>query len=371
MPDSSEYYMSRALELARRAEGRTAPNPPVGALIVRNGQVVGEGFHPAAGSPHAETFALRQAGEAARGSDLYVTLEPCSHQGRTGPCAEAAIAAGIGRVFVGVQDPNPQVAGRGLALLRAAGIEVVSGVLAAECRRLIAPFARHILSGMPYTVYKTAMTLDGKTATAAGDSRWISADSSRREVHRLRNRVEAIMVGIETVLHDDPLLTTRLPEGGRDPLRVIVDSRLRMPDSAAMLHQASAAATLIATTAAAADSAARRRLETAGAELLVLPDLAGRVSLSELWKELGRRQVQTLLLEGGATLAAAALQSGLIDRMMVFVAPKLIGGTSDYGIFRGAGCARLVDAPALEDLRLQRFDDDILICGEVVRCLPD
>lgn len=370
MPQINEKYMSRALELAHMGEGRTSPNPPVGALIVRDGKVVGEGFHPKAGEPHAEIFALLQAGELTRGSDLYVTLEPCSYQGKTGPCADAVTAAGIGRVFIGVQDPNPQVAGRGIERLRAAGIEVICDVLEDECRRLITPFARHILSGMPYTIYKTAMTLDGKTATSTGDSRWISGESSRREVHRLRNRVEAIIVGVETVLHDDPLLTTRLPDDGRDPLRVVVDSRLRMPETAAMLHQQSSAGTLIATTSA-AGVGARQRLEAAGAEVLVLPDEEGRVSLPDLWRELGRRNVQTLLLEGGATLASAVLQAGLIDRMMVFVAPQLIGGSSDYGIFRGEGCSHLADALPLEDIRLECFDNDILICGEVVKCSPD
>ncbi|PLX87388.1 MAG: bifunctional diaminohydroxyphosphoribosylaminopyrimidine deaminase/5-amino-6-(5-phosphoribosylamino)uracil reductase RibD [Desulfuromonas sp.] len=362
--------MLRALDLARKGEGRTAPNPPVGAVIVRDGEVVGEGFHPKAGEPHAEVFALRQAGDSARGADLYVTLEPCSHQGKTGPCAEAVIAAGIARVFVGVQDPNPQVAGRGIERLRAAGVDVVCGVLKDDCRRLIAPFTRQILSGLPYTIYKTAMTLDGKTATATGDSRWISGESSRLEVHRLRDRVEAIMVGVDTLLQDDPLLNTRLPDGGRDPLRVVVDSHLRTPVDAQMLQQKSAAGTLIATTAA-ADSSQIDALAAAGAEVLVLPDADGRVALPELWRELGTRHVQTLLLEGGATLAGEALRQGLVDQVMVFVAPKLIAGDSLYGIFRGPGCEMLADAIRLEDVRLDTFDQDIRMCAEVVRCLPD
>lgn len=370
MSQTTEKYMLRALDLAREGEGRTAPNPPVGAVIVRNGEIVGEGYHPKAGEPHAEIFSLQKAGGLASGSDLYVTLEPCSHQGKTGPCADAVIEAGIKKVFVGVQDPNPQVAGRGIERLRAAGIAVVCGVLEDECRRLITPFARHILSGMPYTIYKTAMTLDGKTATATGDSKWISGESSRLEVHRLRDKVEAIMVGVETVLQDDPLLNTRLPEGGRDPLRVVVDSQLRMPETAAILSQKSSAKTLIATTTA-ADEALRQMLEKAGAEIILLSEEEGRVSLSELWLELGRRDVQTLLLEGGATLAASALRQGLIDRMMVFVAPKMIGGNSEYGIFRGEGCQQLADALKLDDIRLEQYDNDLLICGEVVKCSQD
>lgn len=370
MSDQAVRYMTHAIELARQGVGRTAPNPPVGAVIVRAGAVVGKGYHLKAGEPHAEIFALRQAGEQALGGDLYVTLEPCSHHGKTGPCADAVIAAGIKRVFVGVEDPNPLVAGRGIERLRTAGIDVTCGVLEKECRRLIAPFARHVLTGMPYTVYKTAMTLDGKTATARGDSKWISCEKSREEVHRLRDRVEAIMVGVETVLYDDPLLNTRIAEGGRDPLRVVVDSQLRMPVDAAMLRQESSSGTLIATTLAAGEGS-RRKLEAAGAEVMVLPDVDGRVSLPDLWKELGRRNVQTLLLEGGATLAGAALRNGLIDRMMVFVAPKMIGGSSEYGIFRGEGCSLLCDAVQLDDLEMTCFENDILISGDVVKCSLD
>lgn len=360
-------YMQRALELARQGEGRTSPNPPVGALIVRDDRVVGEGFHPKAGEPHAEIFALRQAGALARGGDVYVTLEPCSHHGRTGPCADALIRAKVARVFVGVQDPNPRVAGRGIEKLRQAGIEVTVGIEAEECRRLIAPFYRLLSSGMPYTIYKSAMTLDGKTATAEGDSKWISGEQSRLLVHRLRNRVEAIMVGIETVLADDPLLNTRLPDGGgRDPLRVVVDSRLRMPTDAAMLQQESDSWTLVATTVD--DPEKVRRLQHAGAEVVTFPAVDGKVSLPHLWHELGKREVQRLLLEGGATLAGAALCAGLLDQIQVFIAPKLIGGSASYGIFSGEGCRILADAVALSDLRFQQVGEDVLITGEVDRC---
>lgn len=364
---SHQQYMLQALELARRGEGRTAPNPPVGAVIVRAGEVVGEGFHPQAGEPHAEVFALRQAGELTCGADVYVTLEPCSHQGRTGPCADALIAAGAKRVFVGVQDPNPQVAGRGITKLQQAGIEVEVGVEAEQCRLLIAPFTRHVLSGLPYTIYKTAMTLDGKTATASGDSKWISGELSRLRVHQLRDRVEAIMVGIGTVLVDNPLLNTRLSDGdGRDPLRVVVDSQLRMPTDAQMLLQQSNAATLIATTIN--DLARISALQQAGAEVLVCPAVDGRVCLKTLWLELGKRNVQRLLLEGGTILAGSALKSDLIDQLMIFVAPKLIGGASDYGIFAGEGCQKLANAVPIAKLHYEQVGEDILITGEVERC---
>lgn len=365
---SHQHYMQQALELARRAVGRTAPNPPVGAVIVRCGTVVGEGYHPKAGEAHAEVLALQQAAERARGADVYVTLEPCSHQGRTGPCADALVAAGVKRVFIGLQDPNPQVAGRGVEKLRQAGIEVMLGVAQEQCRRLIAPFARVITSGLPYTIYKAAMTLDGKTATASGDSQWISGPESRLRVQQLRDRVEAIMVGVGTVLADDPLLNTRLPDGaGRDPLRVVVDSHLRMPVAARMLQQESSAGTLIATTVT--DGKKVAALRQAGAEVLVCPAVERQVSLPFLWQELGKRAVQRLLLEGGARLAGSALKVGLIDQMMIFVAPKLIGGTADFGIFAGEGCQKLANAVPLVDLRYESVGDDILMTGEVERCL--
>ncbi len=365
-----QHFMQMAIDLALQGQGRTAPNPPVGAVVVQQSLVVGEGFHPKAGEPHAEIFALRTAGEAAAGADIYVTLEPCSHQGRTGPCADALIRAAVGHVYIGVQDPNPQVAGRGIEKLRQAGIGVTLGILEQACQRLIAPFAHHVLTGMPYTIYKTAMTLDGKTATAAGDSRWISGAASRLRVHQLRDRVEAIMVGIGTVLSDNPRLNTRLPDsGGRDPLRVVVDSQLQMPVDCALLQQKSTAETLIATTLNNPDKSAA--LRQAGAEVLQLPVVDGQASLTALWQELGRRNVQRLLLEGGATLAGAALRAGLIDQLMVFIAPKLIGGTAEFGIFAGKGCQQLADAVRLTDMRYEQVEEDILMTGDVVQCLPD
>jgi diaminohydroxyphosphoribosylaminopyrimidine deaminase / 5-amino-6-(5-phosphoribosylamino)uracil reductase len=368
MPLGDEY-MDRALLLARKGEGRTRPNPAVGAVIVADGQVVGEGYHPEAGQPHAEIFALHKAGDLARGADLYVTLEPCSHHGRTGPCADAVIAAGIARVFVGTGDPNPQVYGRGIARLRTAGIEVQVGLRSAESRRLIAPFAKHVTTGLPLVTLKSAVTLDGKTATAGGDSRWISGSASRLHVHRLRDRVDAILVGIGTVLHDDPQLTTRLPEGGRNPLRVVVDSRLRIPDNAKLLCDAASVITLIVTTSRACVEKIEQ-LRRQGAEVLVLDGPDDRVDLPELLHRLGLRGIQHLLLEGGSGLNNAMLQLKLIDRVMVFVAPKIVGGNDGIGIFAGTGVDVLADALALTEVRSTRFEDDILIEGEVVRCSP-
>lgn len=358
-------WMELAVFQARSGEGRTAPNPPVGAVIVRDGQVVGQGFHPCAGEPHAEVFALRQAGILAQGATIYVTLEPCSHFGKTPPCADALISAGIHTVYVGISDPNPQVAGRGIERLRAAGIEVHVGLCENECRQLIAAFKKHIETGLPYTVYKSAMTLDGNTATVNGDSRWVSCSESRQRVHQLRNRVDAIMVGIDTVCHDDPLLNTRLDgETGQDPVRVIVDSHLRMPVNSRMLHQQSKAVTLVATINEDKDKILA--LEDAGAEVLILPATQGKVSLPALWRELGERQIQKLLLEGGATLAGSALNAGLIDQIMVFIAPKLLGGITQHGILNGDSCRLMAEATRIANHHFEQVGDDLLITGDIV-----
>jgi diaminohydroxyphosphoribosylaminopyrimidine deaminase/5-amino-6-(5-phosphoribosylamino)uracil reductase len=367
---SNERIMSRALELARRGEGRTRPNPPVGAVIVHDGQVIGEGFHRRAGQPHAEILALQQAGERAAGADLYVTLEPCCHYGRTGPCAEAVVAAGISRVFIGTLDPNPLVGGKGVARLQAVGIQVETGILERECRRLIAPFAKHVTTGLPLVILKSAVTLDGKTATSTGQSQWISNPSSREYVHRVRDRIDAVMVGIGTVIKDNPRLTTRLPGGGRDADRVVVDARLELPEDAALLTAASPAAAIIATTRLAPTSKIAR-LKARGVQVLQLDEIDGRVNLCALMRELGGRGIQSILLEGGAGLNASALEAGIIDRLMIFMAPMIFGGSDGKGIFSGQGVKSLEEGHRVSDIRVTSFDDDILIEGEVQRCLPD
>lgn len=364
-----ERYIRRALELACRALGRTAPNPAVGAVIVRDGVIVGEGFHPVAGEPHAEIFALRQAGIAAQGATLYVTLEPCCHSGRTGPCSTAVIAAGIVRVVAGCRDPNPKVAGGGFAQLEAAGIEVESGILGAECRRLIAPFAKHIRTGLPYVTLKAGMTIDGAVATASGESQWITGAESRFAVHQLRDTHDAIMVGIGTVLADNPRLTTRLPQGGgKNPLRIIVDSTLRTPTPAALL--AEAGQTLILTTAA-ASTANVERLQAANVEILRVAGTAGVVDLSAAMRQLGERGIQSILLEGGGRLHHGALHAGIVDRLCIFIAPLLLGG-SGLPLFCGHGVSNLKDAFRLRQLHVERYGDDLLLDGELESsCLPD
>jgi len=359
--------MKRAIALARRGMGKTSPNPAVGCVIVRDGVVMGEGWHRKAGTPHAEVHALRRAGIAARGADVYVTLEPCSHHGKTPPCAEALIGAGVRRVFAAMVDPNPKVSGKGVEILRAAGIEVLTGLLEGESRRLNEPFIKYMTTGLPFVILKSALTLDGKTATTSGDSRWITNETSRRYVHRLRAMVDAVMVGRGTAMTDDPRLTSRIP-GGRDPVRVVVDSSLAIPLDSRLLNLESPSPTVVATIAG--DGALGDGLRALGAEVLQCRARNGRVDLNDLFALLGARGIQSVLLEGGATLAGEALRLGLIDKFLLFYAPKLLGGDGP-GLFAGEGANLMADAARLRDLKLRRFGTDILLEGyPEVRCLP-
>lgn len=367
---STELFMGRAVTLARRGEGRTAPNPPVGAVLVKDGVVVGEGYHPVAGEPHAEIFALRVAGTQARGADLYVTLEPCCHQGRTGPCTEALIAAGIRRVFYGAVDPNPRVSGQGLERLRAAGIEVAPGPLAADCRRLIVPFAKHLTTGRPYLILKAAMTLDGQLATSSGESQWITGAASRQLVHRRRDRVDGVLTGAGTVLADNPRLTVRLEEGGRNPARIVIDGSLQTSPEA-LVYSSQADGRRLLVTAADTDSARRETFVRHGVEVLTVARQGAHLDLAATMDALGQAGLQSLLVEGGGLLNHALLQAGLVDRLMLFVAPLLLGGNDGKPLFAGAGSARLGEALRLDELQISRIGDDLLLEGEVARCLPD
>lgn len=363
-----ERFMRQALVLARKGVGKTSPNPAVGCVVVRDGAVIGTGWHHKAGTPHAEVHALAEAGAQALGSDVYVTLEPCSHFGRTPPCADALVAARVGRVFVGMIDPNPKVSGRGIARLREAGIPVVCGILEDACRAINLPFVKRVTTGLPFVTLKSAMTLDGKIATASGDSRWVTGEPARRQVHRLRAVSDAVMVGVGTAIADDPQLTSRIP-GGRDPLRVIVDSGLRLPLDSRLLGLDSHAVTLLATVSQ--DGERIAQLRDRGAEVLVCAERAGRVDLHDLLARLGGRGIQSILLEGGAELAGAMLRQRLIDRCLFFYAPKLVGGEG-FGLFCGAGAGRMADAVPLQRIGIRRIGTDILIEGEPdYSCLPD
>ncbi|MCA1770648.1 MAG: bifunctional diaminohydroxyphosphoribosylaminopyrimidine deaminase/5-amino-6-(5-phosphoribosylamino)uracil reductase RibD [Halomonas sp.] len=360
-----EAWMARALELARRGLYTTDPNPRVGCVLVKHQRTVGEGYHRRAGEPHAEIHALRQAGEAARGATVYVTLEPCSHQGRTGPCAVALVEAGVARVVVATADPNPAVAGRGIALLREAGIEVEVGVLEEQARQLNPGFIMRMDHGRPFVRLKMAMSLDGRTAMRSGESQWITGPQARREVQRLRARSSAVMTGVESVIFDNSRLTVRPEQAeiegvelivGRQPLRVVVDTHLRLPEAAACLTEPGR--TLVATIEEHAPER-RERLEAAGAEVVVLPtDGNGRVDLHALLRHLADvEQANEVLLETGATLAGAMLDAGLVDEMQLFVAPTLLGGDA-RPLFQLAGIETMAQQRGLEILDIRAVGHD-------------
>lgn len=354
--------MARAIALARRGLGRTSPNPPVGAVVVKRGRIIGEGWHRRAGGPHAEVIALRQAGAAARSATLYLTLEPCTHHGRTPPCAPSVIASGVRRVVVGVRDPNPRVRGRGVRALRAAGIAVTTGVLAEESGAVSAWFRHFVVHHRPYVLLKLAASLDGRIATARGESRWVSGAAARRWVHALRDQVDAVMVGAGTVIADDPALTCRA-RGGRDPIRVVVDGRLRVSPRARVFRQRSTAPTLVATTSAA--GAARRRVLTrAGADIVVVPGRAGRVRIGAVLHALAARGIVSVLIEGGGELAAAALRERAVDRLLLVSAPLLIGGDG-RAMLGTLGVERLARAPRLRRERVYRIGADVVRDGTV------
>ncbi len=355
--------MGEALRLAKNALGRTSPNPLVGAVVVREGRVVGAGWHRKAGTPHAEVHALAMAGELARGATVYVTLEPCSHHGRTGPCAEALVRAGVSRVVIGMQDPNPLVAGRGIDILRQAGIAVECGVLEPEVRALNEVFLKWIQQREPFVVLKTAMTLDGKITTSTGDSQWITNEASRQRSHELRDIYDAILVGIGTVLADDPSLTARLPHGlGKNPLRVILDSQARTPLQSKVVTDGQAPTIIAVTAAAPADRV--RALEAAGAEVLQVNE-GPRVDVKKLLQLLGEREISSIFVEGGAGVNGSFLQAGLVDRVYAFIAPKLVGGEKARTPVGGAGIPALADAVVLENTAVELLDGDILITGSV------
>ncbi|WP_324668482.1 bifunctional diaminohydroxyphosphoribosylaminopyrimidine deaminase/5-amino-6-(5-phosphoribosylamino)uracil reductase RibD [Geochorda subterranea] len=348
-PDPVEArYLARAIALARRAAGRTSPTRRSARSWCARAHRR-RGYHRRAGEPHAEVVALRQAGEAARGATLYVTLEPCAHWGRTPPCADALIQAGVRRVVACTLDPNPRVDGRGFARLAAAGVEVVlaRGELRRRVRQLNAGYEKHVTTGLPYVTVKVAMSLDGKIATASGDARWISSEASRALVHRLRARHDAVMVGVGTVLADDPLLTAR-PGGrarARQPLRVVVDSTARTPLASRLVTSAGPTAPVLVATTPRAPAQRLERLRERGIEVRVLPQTAdGRVDLGTLMAELGRRDVLDVLVEGGGTLAGSLVASGMADRLLVFVAPVILGGVTAPTPVGGAGVARIADA---------------------------
>ena len=358
---TDEKFMREALRIARNAEGRTSPNPLVGAVIVKDGKIIAEGWHRQAGTPHAEIHALNMAGDLARGATLYVTLEPCSHFGRTPPCAQAIINAGISRVVAAMSDPNPKVAGRGFELLRAAGVEVEVGLLEAEARRLNEVFIKWITRRLPFVTMKFACTLDGKIATVAGESQWISGSESRRFTHHLRDINNAILVGVGTVLADNPSLTTRFVEG-KNPVRVIVDSKARTPLESKVVTDKSARTILAVTENAPADKISA--LKSRGVEVITAGN-SERVDLESLMHALAEREITSVLVEGGGTIHFSLLRARLVDKVFAFIAPKIIGGSRALSAVEGAGFAKLSDAVELNDITATTLGEDILISGYV------
>lgn len=353
-------HMKAALALARRGLGSVWPNPAVGCVLVKDGRVVGRGWTQPGGRPHGETEALKQAGEGARGAIVYVSLEPCCHWGKTPPCTDALIAAGVGRVVVPLDDPDPRVSGQGIARLRDAGIEVVTGICAGEAAEINAGFFLRLREGRPLVTLKLATTLDGKLATHAGESQWITGPLARDRAHLLRATHDAVMVGSNTIVSDDPLLTCRLPGlDGRSPVRIVVDGRLRVPLTARVVAEAARVPTWFVTLAD-GDAARREAFLGCGVDLIeVAPSADNTVDIAAALQELGRRGVTRILVEGGATLAAVLLRAGLVDRLAWFRAPKLIGGDGMPSVMP-FGIDALAQAPRFERIAVEEVGEDVL-----------
>jgi len=361
--------MEQALSLARLALGQVSPNPAVGAVIVRDSEVIGQGYTQPPGSAHAEIMALEQAGVGARGATMYVTLEPCCHQGRTPPCTRAIIESGISEVHLSLLDPNPLVSGKGRAELESAGISTSLGEGAEEAGEIIEAYTRFITTGMPFVTAKFAMSLDGKIATSTGDSRWISGEESRRRVHNLRHQTDVIMAGVKTLLKDNPRLTVRSGAGRggtarEQPLRVIVDSKGRTPLSARVFKEPGK--TLLALGRTVTDEE-RETFKTSGVEVLELPLPDGRVDMRQLLRVLGERQMTSVMVEGGGILLGSLFDLGVVDKVIAFIAPMVIGGKTARTPVAGNGVAQIAEAVRLERCRVEQFGQDVMISGYVRR----
>ena len=355
-----QFYMQLALELARGTKGQTSPNPQVGAVVVNQGRIVGMGAHLKAGEAHAEVQALNMAGNLAKGSTIYVTLEPCSHYGKTPPCAEKIIQEQVKRVVIASSDPNPLVSGRGISLIEQAGIEVATGVMASEAASINESFNKFITTGIPFVTVKTAMTLDGKIATHSGSSKWITGEPARNHVHQLRHEHDAIMVGIGTVLKDNPSLTVRGEQQGINPLRVIVDSKLAIPLTAKVLTDGEAPTWIFTTTSAEQGKIAQ--LTDLGVKVVVTR-AALQVNLQEVLQHLGTEQVTSVFVEGGGTLIGSLFTEQLIDKYLCFLAPKLVGGRNAPTAIAGEGVSEMSAAVSLERITIRSFGEDYCITG--------
>lgn len=358
-------YIRLALKLAEKAKGRTSPNPCVGAVVVKDGKIVGKGYHRRYGGPHAEIYALRQAGSRAKGAVLYVSLEPCSHYGKTPPCVDSIISSGIGRVVAAMKDPNPLNDGNGLKQLRKKGIRTDVGIMEDEARRLNEAFIKYITVKTPFVTVKAAESLDGKIATRLGESRWITSSAAREYVHRLRYETDAVLTGINTILKDDPSLNARVKGkiSAKQPLRIILDDRLRIPLNAKVLK--SQGGKVIIAVLKAAPREKIERLKAEGAEILTIKAKNQRVGIKDLLRKLADRGVADVLIEGGSEVIASAFEAGVVDRAIFFIAPKIIGGRQALGSVGGRGAGKITDTIELRDVEVERIGRDILVKGRV------
>jgi len=360
-----QHCMRLALDLACKSDGQTSPNPVVGAVVVKSGEVVAKGYHKRAGLPHAEIIALNKAGSKARGADLYVNLEPCCHYGRTPPCTEAIIAAGIKRVVLGIRDPNRLVSGRGIRFLRKQGVEVVNGVLKRDCEKLNEPFIKYITTGRPWVILKSAFSLDGKIATRTGDSRWITGSKARDYVHRLRSRVDAVLVGAETVRVDDPQLTVRPKKKGmRNPARVIVAGKRSISISAKIFNNAHKERVIYATSSR-LSLVQKKKLQKIGVEILLIKSKRGQVDLPLLMDKLGKMEITSIMIEGGSEVSSNALKEKLVDKVIYFLAPKIIGGKNAPSPVGGQGIAKIKDFIQVKDMSVLQLGCDLMIEGNI------
>lgn len=355
-------YMKRALKLAKKGAGFVSPNPMVGAVIVKDGKIIGEGYHMKYGEPHAERNALASCTESPKGATMYVTLEPCCHHGKQPPCTDAVLEAGIRRIVIGSGDPNPLVAGKGINILRNHGVEVVENVLEDECRKLNEIFMHYIKTKKPFITMKYAMTIDGKIACFTGESKWITGEDARKNVHENRHRYSAIMAGIGTILTDDPLLTCRIP-GGKNPVRIICDTQLRTPLSSNIIKSAEDVPTIIATCSG--DKEKHKLYENSGCRILVTDEFDGHLDLQQLTAKLGEEKIDSILLEGGGTLNWSALQSRIVNKVQTYIAPKILGGTESKTPIEGTGVPSPKCAFFLKNSIITKFGDDFLIESEV------
>ncbi len=356
-------FMSMALREARKGLGRTSPNPAVGAVIVKNGKAIAKGFHRKAGLPHAEIEALTHVEGQASGCTLYVTLEPCHHYGRTPPCTDAILKSGITRVVMGMKDPNPSVAGGGAEFLKKNGVDITMGILESECHFLNEAYLKHIRTNRPFVIAKSAITLDGWTGTATGHSQWVTNEKSRQFVHRLRDQVDAVMVGVGTVLSDDPRLTTRITtRGGRDPIRIVVDTHMKTPAHAKVVDHHSVADTFIIVGEKVSEEYITG-FSKKGVFVIPCPTRNNRIDLSVMLGLLSEKSVTSILLEGGATLMGTMVRERLIDKYHIFIAPKLLGGGDGLPMAAGKGPERMDQCLELTNTRMRRFEGDTLITG--------